>query len=102
MRKLPIRAGLVQEPQVARETRPEPYGGGFRTMTSNRVVVTMLLLVIGATIYSIVQDMARQSQFSPVCASHGWRVTDTGPLQQPKCLDLKTGLMYVPPELWGH
>ena len=70
-------------------------------MTPNRVILFLLLLIIGGSIYSITQDVARQAQFGPVCSQHGWRVTDTGPMAQPKCLDIKTGLMYVPPEMQG-
>ncbi len=63
------------------------------------ITIALLLLIVGAAVYSITQDMTRQAQFGPVCEARGQVVTDTGPGAQPKCLDVKTGLMYVPPEL---
>ena len=103
MLPLPVYARLVQRPKVEGYIRPGTQRERLSAMSrSNRIVVGMLLLIIGAAIFSIVQDMARQAQFAPVCLSHGWHVTDTGPLQQPKCLDTRTGLMYVPPEMFNR
>ena len=63
------------------------------------LILAMVIVSIAVWYVEAFRNSQMQARYESVCVKHGWIVIDTAPFAVPKCLDEKTGLMYLPPEL---